>query len=85
MSGPTFAALLRRWREGADLNQAGLADRADLGPNQISRYEHGVQTPGIGNAERLIQALAADPIRRDRMRLAAWRALAGDDAEEDER
>jgi len=48
---------LRRIRIARHLTQAKLAKAADISTNQISRYEHGLDDPGLDILDRLLVTL----------------------------
>jgi transcriptional regulator with XRE-family HTH domain len=53
----TRATWLRRIRQSRHLTQAQLAKRVGITANQISRYEHGRDDPGLDVLDRLLVAL----------------------------
>ncbi len=48
---------VRRRREGPELTQEKLAEKAGLDPTYISGIERGLRNPGIKNVARLAKAL----------------------------
>ena len=53
----SFAARLRAARERQNLNQAELAQRADLQPSAIAHFEAERRKPSFENVRRLARAL----------------------------
>jgi len=51
------ATWLRRIRQDRHLTQAQLASRVGITANQVSRYEHGRDDPGLDMLDRLLVAL----------------------------
>ena len=52
-----FAERFKRARKAAGLSMAALAERVDLTPPAISKYEHGTAMPSSGNLLKLAAAL----------------------------
>ncbi|HEU5438319.1 MAG TPA: tetratricopeptide repeat protein [Ktedonobacterales bacterium] len=70
--GPSFASLLRRYREAAGLTQEQLAARAGLSARGISDLERGVrQAPRRETVSLLADALALAPHQRGLLEAAA--------------
>jgi WD40 repeat protein/transcriptional regulator with XRE-family HTH domain len=70
--GPTFGALLRRYRRAAGLTQEELAERALLSPFTISALERGsTQSPRKDTLALLADALRLDPEERTALETAA--------------
>src|ERR687883_263553 len=55
--GPTFGALLKRFRRLAHLTQADLAERAGYSFHYVSMLERGVRSPLPATADTLAAAL----------------------------
>lgn len=68
---PTFATLLREFREDAGFSMAGLARAADCDHSLISRYESGQRKPTRAMVEHLSDVLGLNPATRARLLLAA--------------
>ena len=54
---PVFALRLKEARERQGLNQAQLADRANMQPSAIAHFEAGRRKPSFENVRRLAKAL----------------------------
>lgn len=52
-----FALVLRRHREGKELSQEMLAERADLHPTNIGMLERRLRNPSLNVAKTLAKAL----------------------------
>lgn len=56
-----FGARLRSLREGAELTQAQLAERAEMQPTALARLERGEREPTWPTVLKLAEALGATP------------------------
>jgi transcriptional regulator with XRE-family HTH domain len=56
-----FSEELRRRRKAAGLTQDALADRADMDPAEIRRFEAAKRDPGVRVLARLAKALDTTP------------------------
>lgn len=56
-----FGERLRRERIEAGLTQQQVAERAEMDPAEISRYEKGVRSPRLNTVVRLADALEISP------------------------
>jgi len=72
-STPSFGILLRRYREGAGLSQAELAERAGVSWRTISDLERGVkQAPRRSTLRLLAEALAVSTEERAALQASAY-------------
>ena len=70
-AAPTFAELLKRFREGARTSQSRLAESAGFDHSYVSRLESGNRTPTREAVVKLADALGLTPEQRDSLLAAA--------------
>lgn len=56
----TFAAMMKRYRERADMSQAELSRRLGLSRTAVSMYESGQREPDFNTEERIARILGVD-------------------------
>ena len=67
-AGPPFGALLRSFRERADISQSALGRRSDVHPSIVNRLESGERSPsGPDLVEALAQGIGLSPDDTDRL------------------
>ncbi|MBX5444490.1 helix-turn-helix transcriptional regulator [Sphaerobacter sp.] len=70
-AAPTFAELLKRFREEARTSQSRLAESAGFDHSYVSRLESGNRTPTREAVVKLADALGLTPEQRDSLLAAA--------------
>ena len=58
---PTFGALLKHYRQAADLSQEQLAFEAEMKRSYLSDLERGTRNPSVRALGRLAEALGVEP------------------------
>lgn len=66
-----FGKALKRFREGRQVSQSKLAERAGFDHSYVSRLESGARTPTRDAVEQLARALELDRIQQDELLAAA--------------